>query len=142
MRVVEPNATRCEAALRLGAVEVAASAQELGRESFDLALDASGHPAAIAQAIDGLGQRGRLIQMGVASPTAEIPLRPYEVFAKELSIIGSNSLAEKYEESAERMVDLQAELGGLITSTYRPEDYAEALTAAKSPTEIKVQIVP
>ncbi|MFR0657151.1 zinc-binding dehydrogenase, partial [Pantoea sp. SIMBA_079] len=82
-------------------------ADELDRGDFDLALDASGHPVAITQAIEALGMRGRLVQMGVASPTATVALSPYEVFAKELSIIGSNSLAEKYEESAARMVDLQ-----------------------------------
>ena len=77
----------------------------------------------------------------MSSPTATIPLNPYDVFAKELSIIGSNSLAEKYAESAERMVDLQGELGGLITSTFSLEDYAQALDAATRPDQIKVQVV-
>ena len=110
IRIVEPNATRRAAALELGAVQAAASAAELDRAVFDIAIDASGHPAAITAAITALGTRGRLIQMGVASPSATVALSPYEVFAKELSIIGSNSLAEKYPESAERMVDLQEQL--------------------------------
>jgi threonine dehydrogenase-like Zn-dependent dehydrogenase len=66
---------------------------------------------------------------------------PYEVFAKELSIIGSNSLAEKYEESAERMVDLQDGLTSLITATFKLEEYNEALKAATSPDHIKIQVV-
>jgi threonine dehydrogenase-like Zn-dependent dehydrogenase len=78
--------------------------------------------------------------MGVASPAASVALRPYDVFAKELSIIGSNSLAEKYEESAQRMVDLHAALAPLITATYPLEQYAEALAAAASPEQIKVQV--
>jgi threonine dehydrogenase-like Zn-dependent dehydrogenase len=91
-------------------------------------------PAAITQAIDTLGPRGRLIQRGVASPAASVALSPYEVFAKELTIIGSNSLAEKYAESAERMVDLQSEVVSMITATLTLEDYAQALEAAKAPT--------
>jgi threonine dehydrogenase-like Zn-dependent dehydrogenase len=79
--------------------------------------------------------------MGVASPTASVALSPYEVFAKELTIIGSNSLAEKYAESAERMVDLQGELVSMITATFPLEEYAQALTAAKSPDHIKIQVV-
>ncbi|MFD4422199.1 hypothetical protein ACFWN7_11955 [Agromyces sp. NPDC058484] len=79
--------------------------------------------------------------MGVASPTATVPLYPYDVFAKELSIIGSNSLAEKYPEAAERMVDLQDELGGLVTSTFPLDEYATAMAAAKRPDQVKVQIV-
>jgi 2-desacetyl-2-hydroxyethyl bacteriochlorophyllide A dehydrogenase len=140
VRIVEPNATRRAAALELGALQAASSADELARASFDIAIDASGHPAAIGAAIAALGTRGRLIQMGVASPSATVALSPYEVFAKELSIIGSNSLAEKYPESAERMVDLQDELSSLVTATFSLEKYEDALTAAKSPDHIKVQI--
>lgn len=141
IRVVEPNPARREAAAQLGALQAVASVDELDRDVFDLALDASGHPVAIENAISVLGPRGRLVQMGVAAPTASVPLLPYEVFAKELSIIGSNSLAEKYGESAERMVDLQGELEGLVTSTFGIEDYAEAMAAATRPDQIKVQIV-
>lgn len=142
VRVVEPNAARRAAALDLGAVEAVASVEELERSVFDLAIDASGHPAAITQAIASLGPRGRLVQMGVSSPVATVALSPYEVFAKELSIIGSNSLADKYAEAAERMVDLQGELARMITATFPLEDYAQALAAAKSPDQIKIQVAP
>lgn len=140
VHVVEPNATRRAAALKLGAVQAAATAYEFDQTVFDIALDASGHPAAITDAIARLGPRGRLIQMGVASPSATLSLSPYEVFAKELSIIGSNSLAERYPEAAERMVDLQGELVSLITSTFPLDQYQHALAAAKSPDQIKVQV--
>lgn len=142
VRVVEPHPARRAAAADLGATQVVADPAQLEQELFDLALDASGHPVAIGQAIDLLGPRGRLIQMGVASPAASVALRPYDVFAKELSIIGSNSLAEKYDESAERMVDLHEALAPLITATYPLEQYAEALAAASSPEQIKVQVRP
>jgi 2-desacetyl-2-hydroxyethyl bacteriochlorophyllide A dehydrogenase len=141
IRVVEPNPARREAAAQFGAQQSVASVEELDDTVFDLALDACGHPVAIAQAIDSLGPRGRLVQMGVSSPTAIVDLHPYEVFAKELSVIGSNSLAEKYPESAERMVDLQGELIELVTSTYSLEEYAAAMSAATSPDQIKIQIV-
>lgn len=142
IRVVEPNPTRRRAAERLGAVQAVASIDELELASFDLAVDATGHPGAIAQAVSALGPRGRLIQMGVASPAVTIDVSPYQVFAKEISIIGSNSLAEKYPEAAERMIDLQDDLDGLITSTHSLEAYSAALAAAQSPDEIKVQVIP
>ena len=78
--------------------------------------------------------------MGVASPSATVALSPYEVFAKELSIVGSNSLAEKYPEAAERMVDLQGQLTSLVTATFSLEEYPDALSAAKSPDHIKIQV--
>lgn len=141
VRVVELNEGRREAALGLGALEAVTSVDGLAVSEFDLAIDATGHPAAIGAAIGALGTRGRLVQMGVASPAATVPLNPYDVFGKELSIIGSNSLAEKYGESAERMVDLQGELSSLVTATFALEDYAQALEAATRPDQIKVQVI-
>lgn len=141
VRVVELNPSRREAALALGALEAVTSVDQLSVAEFGLAIDATGHPAAIGAAIGALGTHGRLVQMGVASPNATVALNPYDVFAKELSIIGSNSLAEKYAESAERMVDLQGELGGLVTATFSLEEYAQALDAATRPDQIKVQVV-
>ncbi len=140
--VVELNPSRRQAALELGAQQAVTSVDELSVAEFDLAIDATGHPAAIGAAIGVLRTHGRLVQMGVASPEASVALSPYDVFAKELSIIGSNSLAEKYAASAERMVDLQGELGGLVTATFSLEDYAQALDAATRPDQIKVQVVP
>jgi threonine dehydrogenase-like Zn-dependent dehydrogenase len=142
VRVVEPHAGRQEMARRFGAIEAVSGIDELSVSEVDLAVDASGHPAAIGAAIDLLGTHGRLAQMGVASPLAAVSFSPYEVFAKELSIIGSNSLAECYPESAERMVELQGELEQLVTGAFPLEDYADALAAAKSPEHIKVQVVP
>lgn len=141
IRVVEPDAARRAAALDLGAVQAVGSVEELDRQVYDLAVDASGHPAAITAALRALGPRGRLVQMGVASPAVAVALSPYEVFAKELSVIGSNSLAERYPEAAERMVDLQDALVSLVTATFTLEDYAQALAAATSPGQIKVQVV-
>ncbi|GAA2007045.1 alcohol dehydrogenase catalytic domain-containing protein [Nakamurella flavida] len=140
VRIVEPNASRRAAALELGALQAVPSVEELDRSVFDLAVDASGHPAAITAALAALGPRGRLVQMGVASPAASVALSPYEVFAKELTVIGSNSLADRYPEAAERMVDLQDALVGLVTATFPLERYADALAAARSPEQVKVQI--
>lgn len=143
IRVVELNPTRRQAALDLGASAAVASVEELGVDGgVDLTIDATGHPAAIAQAIKILGPRGRLIQMGVAAPSAVVELSPYEVFAKEISIVGSQSLAEKYEEAAARMVDLQSQLTSMVTATFPLEEYAQAIAATTGPDYIKVQVLP
>lgn len=80
--------------------------------------------------------------MGVAAPNAVVELNPYEVFAKEISIVGSQSLAEKYEEAAARMVDLQNQLTSMVTATFPLEEYAQAIAATTSPDHIKIQVIP
>jgi len=138
--LVEPQAGRHELALKLGASRAVSSIAELGDEKFNLALDASGHPAAITAAISVLAQRGRLIQMGVAAPHATIELHPYEVYAKEISIIGSASLARQYGNAVARINELGPKLAQLVTGRFKLDEINEAITAMKSGNHIKVLI--
>src|SRR5699024_3811763 len=56
VHVVEPNPARRTAALRLGADRAIVDVDdELSREEFDVAIDASGHPGAIERAVRALG---------------------------------------------------------------------------------------
>jgi 2-desacetyl-2-hydroxyethyl bacteriochlorophyllide A dehydrogenase len=143
VHVVEPHALRRQCALQMGAKSAVVDPAELADlGEIDIALDASGHPAAIQSAIDLLGRRGRLIQMGVAAGEARVQLPPYQVFAKELSIIGSSSLATSYPAAAELMVDLQATLRPLVTKVIPLSQYSDAVRHAASPDAIKVQVVP
>lgn len=138
--VVEPQSGRHALAIELGASRAVSNISELGDEKFNLALDASGHPAAITAAISVLGKRGRLIQMGVAAPHAKIELSPYDVYGKELSIIGSASLAQQYENAVNRMSDLGPKLSKLVTGRFKLEEINEAIAAMKSGNHIKVLV--
>lgn len=142
VHVVEPYGRRRQLAIDLGAKSAVAHADELNLGNVDLALDASGHPGAIQSAVDLLGRRGRLIQMGVAHADATIRLSPYQVFAKELTLVGSNSLATSYPAAAELMVDLAPALHSLVTHRLPLSAYAQAAREAASPEAIKVQVVP
>ncbi len=138
--LVEPQIGRHSLALKLGASRAVSSIAELGDEKFNLALDASGHPAAITAAISVLGQRGRLIQMGVAAPHVNIELNPYEVYAKEISIIGSASLAQQYGNAVSRINELGPKLAQLVTGRFKLDEINEAIAAMKSGNHIKVQV--
>lgn len=141
--VVEPMKIRRDLALKMGAEAAVADVADLpDGPGVDIAVDASGHPTAIQNAIDILGRRGRLLQMGVAHEDVAVALSPYQVFAKELSIIGSQSLADAYPAAAELMVDLAELLRPLVTDSLPLSEYAEAVRRASSPQSIKVQVVP
>jgi 2-desacetyl-2-hydroxyethyl bacteriochlorophyllide A dehydrogenase len=138
----EPNQVRRELALHMGAETSFASAADAAQDDgFDIAVDASGHPAAIQSAVDALGRQGRLVQMGVAHADARVQVSPLEVFAKELMIIGSNSLANAYGAASELMTDMAPTLRPLITDLLPLEDYAEAVRRASSADSIKVQVI-
>ena len=131
------------AALAIGAEAVHADiAEDADAGVFDIAVEATGHPSAIAAALRCLGPLGRLVQMGVADPDVTLPLAPSEVFSKELMIIGSFSVADAYAEAVDVIPDLAGSLAPLVTERLGLSQYPAGLARVTSPSNIKVVIVP
>ncbi|XP_046741840.1 D-arabinitol dehydrogenase 1-like [Diprion similis] len=63
---------------------------ELKGREFDLAIDCSGSNSAMEEALTLLGRGGRLCIFGVANPNSQVKINPFEVYAKELTILGVN----------------------------------------------------
>jgi threonine dehydrogenase-like Zn-dependent dehydrogenase len=116
--------------------------EDRGGGIFDIAVEASGQPSAIAAALKCLGPMGRLLQMGAANPDVTLPLAPSEVFAKELMIIGSFSVADAYAEAVDIVPDLASSLAPLVTERVALTQYREGLARVTAPSNIKVVIVP
>jgi threonine dehydrogenase-like Zn-dependent dehydrogenase len=133
---------RREAALEFGTDNVYAPGERPTERDVDLVIEASGHPSAVKDALGKLAERGTLLQMGVVSPTASIDLFPYDLFDRELSIIGSQSLANSYPDAVEAITDLPDLASRMVTHSFGLADYAEALQAASSETARKVHILP
>jgi 2-desacetyl-2-hydroxyethyl bacteriochlorophyllide A dehydrogenase len=140
--VIEPSPVRREAALDFGTDNAYAPGERPTERDVDLVIEASGHPSAVKDALGKLAERGTLLQMGVVSPTASIDLFPYDLFDRELSIIGSQSLANSYPDAVEAITDLPDLASRMVTHSFGLADYAEALQAASSETARKVHILP
>ncbi|NYI70523.1 2-desacetyl-2-hydroxyethyl bacteriochlorophyllide A dehydrogenase [Naumannella cuiyingiana] len=141
--LIEPHARRRERGLELGARGAAGSVTELaGPAQFDLVLDASGAPAAVADGLSRLRKRGTFLQMGVLPTGAEQAYSPYHLYEKEWRIIGSNSVADQYPAAAAAMGTLAPRLRGLITHEFDLADFDAALAAMASADAIKVQLRP
>ncbi|GAA4617390.1 alcohol dehydrogenase catalytic domain-containing protein [Saccharopolyspora hordei] len=140
--VVEPSPVRRAAALEFGADAVHAPGERPGERDVDLVVEASGHPSAAADALLRLDKRGTLLQMGVVSPTERIDLFPYDLFDRELTIVGSQSLATAYPEAVRAIADLPDLASRMVTHTFGLGEYAEALEAAGSDSARKVHVLP
>lgn len=140
--VVEPSAVRREAAVEFGVDAVFAPGERGSERDVDLVIEASGHPSAVSDALVRLAERGTLLQMGVVSPTASIDLFPYDLFDRELTIIGSQSLATSYPAAVQDVVSLPDLAERMVTHTFGLADYADALAAAGSESARKVHIHP
>jgi L-iditol 2-dehydrogenase len=95
---VEPQSDRREMARNFGA-DVVFDANEprwrnralqlTGEEGFDFIIDAVGSGQILEDAIQMTARGARLLVFGVATPEDIASLNPYEIFRKELSIIGT-----------------------------------------------------
>jgi 2-desacetyl-2-hydroxyethyl bacteriochlorophyllide A dehydrogenase len=96
--VSEPSETRRQRARAIGSdIEIdplsAGGADDLwdatdGRGA-DVVIEAVGRPATYKQSIELVRRGGRILAYGAAPPEATIDLKPFEIYAKELTIVGS-----------------------------------------------------
>ena len=91
--VVERRPERRHAAEDFGAHRSASEVGELEHDGgWQVVVDATGSPSAIEQGLSLVRRAGTFAIFGVSSADARVSLSPYEVFSRELTIIGSNSV--------------------------------------------------
>jgi 2-desacetyl-2-hydroxyethyl bacteriochlorophyllide A dehydrogenase len=72
-------------------------------DGWDVVIDATGNPAAIATGLRAVRKAGRFGVVGVADSATTIEISPYDVFSRELTIIGSNSVHNSFRRAAALM---------------------------------------
>lgn len=142
IEIVEPSRIRREAALEFGADAVFAPGARTTDKDVDVVIEASGHPSAVADAVTRLANRGTLLQMGVCSPHEHIHLHPYDLFDRELTLTGSQSLANSYPDAVRMITELPDLAARMVSHTFPLADFGAALEAARSEGARKVQILP
>lgn len=99
--LVERNEARLTLGAAFGAVRSGASIDDLHQpDLWHVVIDATGNSRAIEQGLGVVRRGGRFGVFGVADSAATIPLSPYTVFAKELTIVGSNSVLASFDRAA------------------------------------------
>lgn len=68
----------------------------ISKDGFDLIIDCTGVSKVIEQSIALLADEGRLLFFGVCPATDRIQISPYEIYQRELHLIGSNSLKKTF----------------------------------------------
>jgi len=108
----------------------------------DVAFEAAGVEATFLQAVGAVRHGGKVVVVGAAPSSMSLPISPFDIFAREIQIIGShlNPLTHG------RAVDLAAsgalELSSLVTRVVDLDGALSALTAEPRPGDIKVHVVP
>ncbi|KAK9884334.1 hypothetical protein WA026_005284 [Henosepilachna vigintioctopunctata] len=101
---------------------------------FDFAIDCSGYPPAIEHAISLLNTGGKLVIFGVAPPHGKVSISPYEIYDKELKIIGVKINPYSFVNSVgmvEAMGDRYLNYDNLGIKVFPLKDYQKAIEALK-----------
>jgi D-arabinitol dehydrogenase (NADP+) len=109
-------------------------------DGFSLVVDATGIPHVLEDAFSYLRPRGTLWVFGVTPRDARISLMPYDVFRKDLTVIGSFAVNRTFQESIAMIQGGMVEVEPLVSHTLPLEDFAEGFKLAQAdPTRMKVQ---
>ncbi|MGB0387974.1 MAG: zinc-dependent alcohol dehydrogenase family protein [Ardenticatenaceae bacterium] len=116
------------------------NAKAFAPQGYDVVVDATGVPAVIQQTVAYARPRGKIWIFGVAPDKATVPFSPYEIFRKDLSIIGSFAVNRTFHESIMMIRSGKINLNPLVSHQLPIEDFEEGLRLAQEdPRRMKVQ---
>ena len=100
--------------------------------AFDVVIDATGR-ADVIEALPLLARNGgRIVYYGVADETDLVSISPFEVFRRELTIMGSFTEVDSFPDALAAFRSGAIRTDGLITHRYPIDAYAEALEAMRT----------
>lgn len=141
--VVEINPDRLPSALRVGAADATHPDQLAdGRADWDLVIDATGAVAAISDGIARVQRGGTFLQIGVAPGDAVVPLSPYQIFAREITLVGSMTTRHTFP-AALRLLErgiIDTEL--IVEEPVPLSEFAEAVARVRAGRSLKVVVGP
>lgn len=112
-------------------------------KGFDIVVDATGSGAVLEQGIKFAKNGAKIIVYGVCGEDERISISPYEMFAKELKIIGSYAQLYCFDRALKYLENRTVRVDSLITHKFGLDEYKMALnTVIKGKESIKVIINP
>jgi 2-desacetyl-2-hydroxyethyl bacteriochlorophyllide A dehydrogenase len=148
--VSEPVAFKRERARALGADVVVDPAQtsitdavaQTSPGGVDLAIECVGSAATAGEAVALVREGGTVLFFGVAPTDAEITVRPFDIYRRELKIVGSFSTPHKHSHALRLAAGKRIELSSLVTHRFGLDQLDEAMTSLAQGEAIKALIVP
>lgn len=119
-----------------------AELRELEPLGFDVTVDATGSTAVMRTLFDLTKSGGRFLVYGMASPDAVLPIPPFQVFRRQLTIIGAFAQVYDFGRAIRALRSGAVSSDGMITHRFALDDYAAALEAVGSSECIKAVVEP
>jgi D-arabinitol dehydrogenase (NADP+) len=116
--------------------------KKIARWGFDVVIEATGNPAAVQAAIPFVKNGGKLLVFGVCSPNDTITISPFEIYRRDLEIIGSFAIRRTYDRAFKLMEAGVIDVKDLVARKLPLEELEEGIHLMKDgKAGMKLQIV-
>ena len=142
--VADINESRLAFAESLGLAIAVSGSQELenSKRGFDFVADATGIPAVVEGMIDYTADGGTMLVFGVCAPDKRISIAPFEIFRRQLKLVGSHSLNKTIPDALEILKRSGDTMGRLVSHRLPLADVLPFLTSkSKDSATMKIQFV-
>ena len=147
--VVDPVESKLEAARAHGAAETVVADGTLAQKlrtiapyGFDVVIDATGVARVMADSLQYVKSGGRYLVFGVCGPEDKIPISPFEIYRRDLEIIGSFAIRRTYDRAFKLIERGAVRVDSLIAEKLPVEELERGIALMKAGTAgMKLQIV-
>ena len=115
-----------------------AAAKLTDGRGFDAVVEASGNLRAAGQALELADKGGTVVWVAVYPYDAEIPVKPFQLYLKELTVRTTRLAPYSFERTVRLLPKLN--IGSIVTSIYPLDDIAEAFRNHEKGESIKTLI--
>lgn len=113
-----------------------------GGRGFDLVVDCTGNADVIQGLFAYAGPGARIMLFGVASPDAEVRVRPFDVYHRDWEIVGSMAINYTFQQARDLLAAGRVTVRPLLSRVAGLDDVAGILAAPKAASDLKVMITP
>jgi len=112
-------------------------------QGYDLVIDATGVPSVVENAVKFVKNNGKLMIFGVCPQTVSINISPYEIYRRDISIIGVFALNRTFGEAIKLIDKRVINVGKIISEKFPLEKLPQALEMIeKGEARGKILIIP
>ena len=141
--VVERKEDRKSRALKFGARRVGADIADIDQpDGWHVVIEATGSTGGFEDGLRAVRRAGRLHVFGVSSPGALAAVSPYDIFARELTISGSQSLQHTLHRAVGVLAAGLLDGNAFVTNRIGIADAAKAFDLVRRGDGLKTQLVP
>jgi NADPH2:quinone reductase len=105
-------------------------------------IDCTGVPAVVEHMFTHVRNEGKLLFFGVNPTEARIAVSPFDVYRKDLEILGSFALRFTFHDAFALLQSRSVDVASLLSDRLPIDRFPEALELAASGDALKVQIQP